>query len=227
MSGTRPNDSRFEEIARQAETDGWYKRPLDELDYCDWARQARWSEEVATALSFGLDPLGVQWDRLAALAEQYQSALKILRFRERVKLIAWDEIALPMLPDRFLEWAIAREYPVPAALVEAVERCGHSVTDLRKQCVDLKARCAELEAESQNLRSDSVKPAERRSLLAIVLGLAVTKFEFDGDKKKNNAPKAIAGAVSQAGFEVSDDTVRGYLKEAWQRRNELKTRSVE
>lgn len=55
---------------------------------------------------------------------------------------------------------------------------------------------------------------ERNTLLKLVIGMAVAGYGYDAKANKSPIPKQIADDLSERGLNVSDDTVRKYLKEA-------------
>jgi hypothetical protein len=59
-----------------------------------------------------------------------------------------------------------------------------------------------------------LKTSERDSLLKILIGMAVKRYGYNPNAKKNDAVSMITRDVNLAGIKISDDTVRDYLKEA-------------
>ena len=55
---------------------------------------------------------------------------------------------------------------------------------------------------------------ERNTLLKLVLGMAIKGYAFDTSSSKSSIPKEISDDLVRLGMDVSDDTVRKYLKEA-------------
>jgi len=74
----------------------------------------------------------------------------------------------------------------------------------------LEAEIAKLQAE--NGAAETEKP--NKSLQKIALGMAIKSYRFDPDGKRNSAVTNIVSAVVEAGFSISDDTVRELLKAA-------------
>lgn len=60
----------------------------------------------------------------------------------------------------------------------------------------------------------SISTRERNTLLKLVIGMAVMGYRYNPAASKSNAPKEIADDLVSLGIDVSDDTVRKYLKEA-------------
>lgn len=61
---------------------------------------------------------------------------------------------------------------------------------------------------------ESFSTKERKSLLRILLGIAITSYKYDPKSKKSSAPSDMANDTELAGIGVTDDTIRSYLKEA-------------
>lgn len=55
---------------------------------------------------------------------------------------------------------------------------------------------------------------ERETLLKLVLGMAIEGYRFDPRAARNEAPAEIASDLAKHGMQLSDDTVRKWLKEA-------------
>lgn len=79
----------------------------------------------------------------------------------------------------------------------------------------------------QNLSADEALPtntpparekvlntSERNTLLKLVIGMAVKGYSHDPAAARSKAPKEIADDLADLGINVTDDTVRKYLKEA-------------
>lgn len=59
-----------------------------------------------------------------------------------------------------------------------------------------------------------VSTRERDTLLKLVIGMAIEGYRYDPVASRNEAPAEIAGDLAKQGIEVTDDTVRKWLKEA-------------
>jgi hypothetical protein len=64
------------------------------------------------------------------------------------------------------------------------------------------------------LRERDVRVRERKTLLGIIIGMAVAKYHYKPAEPKSPVPGKIAGHVLELGIETSDETVREKLKEA-------------
>lgn len=54
----------------------------------------------------------------------------------------------------------------------------------------------------------------RKTLLQLVLGMAMDQYKYDPDKKRTDVSKAIEVGLGILGIKVSDDTIRNALQEA-------------
>lgn len=78
---------------------------------------------------------------------------------------------------------------------------------------DMKVRLDEPEGGKGN-GDGAVSTRERSTLLKLVLGMAIEGYRYAPDAARSEAPGEIAGDLQKHGLDVSDDTVRKYLKEA-------------
>ena len=69
----------------------------------------------------------------------------------------------------------------------------------------------------QPTNPDDVKPeggVSRKTLLKLVLGMAMNRYNFDPTKTRTDVPKTIEIGVTPHGIDLTDDTIRKALKEA-------------
>ena len=78
----------------------------------------------------------------------------------------------------------------------------------------MKQEIQHLKQQLEQDKNDSLKTIERKSLLGLVIGMAVDKFRYDPKMSKNPAVPNIQSALARQGIEMDEDTVRKYLKEA-------------
>ncbi|MBB3408025.1 hypothetical protein FHT87_001928 [Rhizobium sp. BK316] len=83
---------------------------------------------------------------------------------------------------------------------------------LLEENTELHAKLAELSSEPGNQKP--TPPRERESMLKMILAMAMKKYQFDPTKLKNSATTNIAGAVTEIGLRIDEDTVRKFLNEA-------------
>jgi hypothetical protein len=72
----------------------------------------------------------------------------------------------------------------------------------------------------QSINNESAKiekpltTRERDTLLKLLIGMAIKGYSYDSRASKSNVPKEIQDDLATLGIDVSDDTVRKYLKQA-------------
>jgi hypothetical protein len=170
-------------------------------------------------------------------------AVDYLRRTELAKrAVVWKQLWDPVLPSLFLGWARRLDISVPGDLVKAVEARGQWVGDWKDLHDKMKAVSADWQelakvksakvdeltaelAQSRAERDEAMTKAEstpkpelstreRDTLLKLVIGMAIAGYSHDPEASRNDAPGEIAGDLANLGIEVTDDTVRKWLKEA-------------
>jgi hypothetical protein len=71
--------------------------------------------------------------------------------------------------------------------------------------------------ESHKKKEPTDKPlttTERNSMLKMILGMAIVRYKYDPKVLKNDATNKITNDLVSLGLEITDDTVRKYLKRA-------------
>jgi hypothetical protein len=71
------------------------------------------------------------------------------------------------------------------------------------------------ELEDKAAKEKPLATRERNTLLKMVLGMAIKGYGHDLTKSRNTTPKEISDDLAELGISVSDDTVRQWLKEAY------------
>lgn len=66
------------------------------------------------------------------------------------------------------------------------------------------------------VKSDSVSVKERKMMLAVILAMAVDKYGYEPNASRSPATGKVRGSVEKIGISVSDDTIKKYLKEAFE-----------
>ncbi len=62
--------------------------------------------------------------------------------------------------------------------------------------------------------SKSQSPIERQNMLKVIYVMAIKGYGYKPDDKRSSAIAEIVSDLSLEGLQVSDDTIRRYLKEA-------------
>ena len=174
-------------------------RKPEGADFKEWARRDTWHIAEGAMLILGFQPYEIKTDWWPP-RDPPPDFLNICETARRSHgLTAKDEGVSP--PD-FLVWAREKEYPVPRELEEAVNRfhpkAGH---------------------RPQGKTSDApLHGSERDSLLKMVLGMAMSTYDYNPGATKNRATGENQGSISadlqQRGLTLDADTVRKFIKEA-------------
>ncbi len=89
------------------------------------------------------------------------------------------------------------------------------------------------QADISNINQLADKPlieSERSKMLAVILGMAMDKYDYDPQATKNKATGEKAGSICQAlkdhGLKVSNDAIADYLQAAIKRHPNAKPRKV-
>jgi hypothetical protein len=84
-----------------------------------------------------------------------------------------------------------------------------------EELFEMKARLQE-QGVTATVTNDGVSTRERGTLLKMLLGMAIGGYGFVPTASRSEVPGEIASDLQKHGLDVSDDTVRKYLKEAAQ-----------
>ncbi|MEP3672754.1 MAG: hypothetical protein ABJM86_07360 [Hyphomicrobiales bacterium] len=71
-----------------------------------------------------------------------------------------------------------------------------------------------LEKNIQGKDSNEITTREHKALLKMILGMAIEQYGYKPDAARNEATRNIENDLREAGFPLSEDTVRKYLKMA-------------
>lgn len=155
-------------------------------DFRYWMSLPFWTIEEATALSLGSPP--TIWKRLPdssrGVRERYEK--RLTHFQRAVDA---GEISEKLHPPAVIRWLEDNGYPIPQRM-----ECAPSKTPIRQ--------------------TDELGTTERKTLLRMVLGMAMHKYRLDLDREKQGTSVSIAKALDDLGLSVSDDTIRKKLEKA-------------
>ena len=177
-------------------------------DFAYWAKVSLWTIEQATALLIGEDPDAIIDSSGLAPAcppetrDRYQKMFRLLDSHIRHSGIAFSQP-----PTEIIECAIHTKVDPPSALVEAVRAQGRTLIEKRTAARDR----SESEATAQ---SKALGERERKTLLRMIIGMAIGGYGYDPDAARSDTPRSIADDLSSLGIDISDQTVREKLKDA-------------
>jgi hypothetical protein len=107
------------------------------------------------------------------------------------------------------------------------------VAKTQKKLIEAQMQIAEREAELAALRGAMTitgpakvqSPIERQNMLKVIFGMAVVGYSYKPEDKRSKVIPEIVSDLERQGFSVSDDTVRRFLKEAWNKAGEWREKS--
>jgi hypothetical protein len=200
----------FEQVIKQ-------EAEKDRADFVYWSKMPRWTLEEATALSFGKAPEFVNWDKVKAnhgqssFADDYSKRRSLLLRAQEA-----DELPVLISPGEFIAWAERTGIALPQDLVDAVRASTGRIEDRRS----LVSERDELREEVKRLKEEAArnKPLltrERETYHKLTLGLAIIAYRYNPAAGRSNTPQEIANDLANLQIEVSDDTVRKKLSDAY------------
>lgn len=75
--------------------------------------------------------------------------------------------------------------------------------------------------EEKTKNNSTFYPAEKKSLLKMIIGMAERSYKYKLEDNKSDVPAKIVNAVEIAGLSIEADTVREWLKKAAEMRDEI------
>jgi len=169
---------------------------MDDEIVARWVCEELWNLHEASWLCAGLDPEGANQDEKtiakankiggSLLKAELTQSLRVINKNapERGEII-YDQ-AKYFFSQEVIDWASKKRLPLPEKFSE----------HLKKQ------------------ENASLEPRERNSLLQMILGMAIKKYDFTPADLKSRAPSKIAEDINAAGLKVSEKTIRKFLNEA-------------
>jgi hypothetical protein len=173
----------------------FFNRAESDAIFDHWLKLSYWTPEEAVSLLFGKEPMRVNSESLG----QLDSSLSFVNNYQRML----DQIV------RAIEVGLMPEQITPESLVRWAAQTGIEVPD----------ELQELATYTNTENKDGLSETERTSLLKMILGMAVSKYRYQGDASRNTATGdnrgSIASDLEKIGIVLDSDTIRAYLKEAW------------
>jgi hypothetical protein len=216
LKGLFADINKHEAIERRAREEledqkRFFHEPQADAEFDHWSKMARWTTDEATALSLGKAPEVVNWDKLehisrSPFADQYAKRRNLV-LRAELE----GELEARILPAKFVTWAEQRRVTLPPELKKAVRAVDQNLEDwdrLRTKCQELKTKLAKLEQEKP------LNTRERNTLYKIIIGMAIKKYSYKKDAKKQHAPEAIATTLRELDLTVSAETILEKLNDA-------------
>ncbi len=191
------------------------------VDFGSWALVPLWTLDEAVALSFGKDPSLVNYSDLEDLedleedspfaqkdspfAQKYAARYEILS-----RAVRAGQLSAPLIPGKFVEWALIHEIEIPPVLKEAVG----PVVDWKDQHEKDQRKIAQLndELKKYKLIKEDVHPTGRLSMLKIIA--TMLHMHFDKRFEKRDIVGAIHGHMGQIPLSLDRKPIGDWIKEA-------------
>lgn len=231
--------------AEQEEKARFFNQPSAVADYNYWAKASYWTLDEAVALALGKNPEKVSPSTIA----QYHHVSPFPQTFHRLKNLAVrakgvGKLFDPVYPSIFVNWATENEIELPPEMREAVskitqlqtwqeiskkqaeviEQLQHIVSGLRAELEEARGAFISPIATTSDLpTAPTEKPqsvTERDNMLKVILAVAMDAYGHDPQAKRSTATKDIQSALHTAGLNLSDDTIRRFIKQAEERLDE-------
>jgi hypothetical protein len=100
--------------------------------------------------------------------------------------------------------------------IEVFSRSGSKIRpkDFMSWAASLNREFPNLISSPKQQQHNQLQSREKETLLKILLGLALTNYEYNPHASRNSTSREIAGDLSLQGISVDEDTVRKWLSEA-------------
>lgn len=221
-------------------SNGWfYDLPNAQADFEHWAKMDYWKLDEALALSFGKNPHRVVWGKLQEFRELSPLAREFEKRREivyRSKTI--KQLSDPVLPGKFIIWALEKGFKMPAELRKNVEKFGNildwkqaydklnatyaqlnQLFDKQKELhaaeiARLEASIKNLEEKANSITEKNLSVRERESLFKIIIGMAIIGYRYDPKADKTPTAAEIEEDLAKLGLSLNEDTIRKWLRAA-------------
>lgn len=187
----------FNEHAAKADVNSWRNQML--------------SAAQVVALSFGKDP-----DIVSVQSLEPYRRIRRSPFREAFKIrlelveaaVARAELPAPMLLADFASWASSKNFDLPPDLIEGQVSPQEDAAFWKKKYEILQTELVDLK---KNV--DELPPKLKISLYRLILGMAVSRFEYRTDQR-SGATTAILQALEDVGLPLKADAIRDNLADA-------------
>lgn len=214
-------------------------------NYEFWRRASYWTVEEGVALFLDKEPRLFNSEALKDAPRDHPTVNTFFEWLElATRATHVSRLSTTPTPEEFLEWRKALgadwnrdeiqalfleeqddgnplsaiDYMASYFALEAAYQTALKRNQELQDELDEHAFCmlnSDFEIETKPRRS-GFDDRQRKSLLKIVLPLAISKYRFNPKFSKNAAPKNMEGATTECGLTVTDETIRNHLKEAVQ-----------
>lgn len=205
--------------AKQLEAALPFNRVTAIADLGHWCRMETWTLDEGVALSLGRDPRFVDFDKIypyrisSCLAKEYIERLDVVE-RASVSL----KLAENSKPRDFLEYLDEEHLKYPRVLevylkIESKKYLTERIQLLEKEQDQLREELSIARARL-NAGGQALPTRSRETLLKLIIGMAAAYHGYDPQAPRSGTASEIRSELARVGIELSDDTIRSWLREA-------------
>jgi hypothetical protein len=185
---------RCEEISREAEAeeaDKWapFNQPVAKDISSKWRKRPHWTVHQAVSLALSREPSRILREELGRIPWRKSPFAKSFFEVEASVLLAIKsgQLSDPIDSAKFVVWLQSCELPFPSEAIPT------GFEDLAKKITVLEAENAELKKNLEKEKAEGGKfdLRERKSLLKLLVALAVHHYDYQPQKGKNEATQKI------------------------------------
>jgi hypothetical protein len=176
-----------EEAEERADRVEFFSQPDAAADFRFWCQLEEWSIDEAAALLLGKDPEKVRPSSLynTRHGSPFRRGFQDLKAKLS-RAVRDGKLQERDSPSNFFAWAERIGVPVPPELSARLEAGG----------------------------GIPIEGRERASMLKLIIGMALTHYDYDPAVAKSPVPRQIADHLFAAGAGLNPETVRKFLQEA-------------
>ncbi|CEG55683.1 hypothetical protein [Legionella fallonii] len=209
----------------------WLDQSENDADYLYWCRVPIWSIWESALLLLGKDPEKVGQFKLEEYQRRFPLDAFTVKFKRLISLLSrymWcGELKNQIPPSALLTWAEQLQLEdIPIGLKETLLSLGKHVDwkiqyeQLNKQYNEAVKLLTEKDQQIETLSNleSNQQQLGRKTLLKMILGMAMHKYAYDPAAKQNAATgskkNSIHAGLALSGISVTDETIKAYLDEA-------------
>ena len=192
MYQTAVENRRAEQLAEleRDERERYFNRDTATAEFAYWAKADSWSLDEATALTLGRDPRVVKWDGVEPKIRSSKFAQDYAALRELIgRGYGAHRLDEPVEPRRFLKWAAERKIEVDQRLLTEFEALEPRPSKVSEAPLDTKAPVSKPAVELPEIA--------KRSLLKLVLGMAMKKYHFKPGAERQSTATNIQSDLAE------------------------------
>jgi hypothetical protein len=181
-----------------------------------WGRFPLWTLEEAISLTLGKNPVVVTWPEIESYVEVSPFAKHFCNLRRFIlRAREAGQLADPVPPKAYVDWAKAKGIALPTKLKESVN-AKQGDEDWKTLYEEAKVQLDAMTRELDRLKAadEPLSGKERKTFLKLILGMAIGGYGYDYRATKSSTAQEISEDLRAHGISLDQDTVRAKLKEA-------------